>query len=75
MSALHADLNGLLGLVLDSELFGFVIQDLLGDATGLFTGAVQQGPQLLGEQTQHPASAYCTSATFTQTANIPTLSS
>ena len=70
-----ADLNDLLGLVLDPELLGFVIQDLLGDATGLFTGTVQQAPQLLGEQTQHPASAQCTSATFTTAADIPTLSS
>lgn len=75
LSGLHADLNGLLGLILDTELLGFVIQDLLWDATGLFTGATQQGPQLLGQQTQHPASAYCTSATFTQAADIPTLSS
>lgn len=72
---MHSNLNGLLGLILDSELLCFVVQDLLGYAAGLFAGTVQQGPQLLGEQMQEPASAHCTSATFTQAAGIPTLSS
>jgi len=61
-----------LSLILDPEFLCLVIQDLLGYAAGLLASTSQQGPQLLGGQMQHPASAHCTSATFTQAADMPT---
>ncbi len=65
--------DGLLSLIFDSELLCFVIQDLLWNAGGVLTCARQQSPQLLGEQMQDPASAHCTSATFTEAAHMPTV--
>ena len=77
MPALHEQLgtyrNGLLRLVFDPEFLCFIIQDLLWYARGVLTCACQQSPQLLGEQMQDPASAHCTSATFTEAAHMPTM--
>lgn len=67
------DRDGLLCLIFDSEFLRFVIQDLLWYARGVLTCARQQSPQLLGEQMQDPASAHCTSATFTEAADMPTM--